>query len=103
MIDKIRSLKNGEEVDWGDIHTVGFLTIIVGEIDYGFDYRGMQELTAKLAIVYKANNDSGGFVLDSNDVKSAVIVAITLDIYAHLTPNVMEEAAKKIESRLFGK
>ena len=30
-------------------------------------------------------------------------VAITLDIYAHLTPNVMEEAAKKIESRLFGK
>ena len=62
----------------------------------------MQELTAKLAIVYKANNDSGGFVLDSNDVKSAAIVAITLDIYAHLMPNVMEEAAKKIESRLFG-
>ena len=30
-------------------------------------------------------------------------VAITLDIYAHLTPNVMEDAAKKIESRLFGK
>ncbi len=29
-------------------------------------------------------------------------VAITPDIYAHLTPNVMEEAAKKIESRLFG-
>ena len=73
MIDKIRSLNNGEEVDWGDIHTVGFLTIIVGEIDYGFDYRGMQELTAKLAIVYKANNDSGGFVLDSNDAKSAAI------------------------------
>ncbi|MCH2510270.1 MAG: hypothetical protein MK109_08485 [Dehalococcoidia bacterium] len=73
MIDKIRSLKNGEEVDWGDIHTVGVLTIIVGEIDYGFDYRGMQELTAKLAIVYKANNDSGGFVLDSNDAKSAAI------------------------------
>ena len=73
MIDKIRSLKNGEEVDWGDIHTVGFLTIIVGEIDYGFDYRGMQELTAKLAIVYKANNDSGGFVLDSNGAKSAAI------------------------------
>ena len=59
----------------------------------------MQELTAKLAIVYKANNDSGGFVLDSNDVKSA---AITLDIYVHLMPNVMEEAAKKIESRLLG-
>jgi len=30
-------------------------------------------------------------------------VAITLDIYAHLTPNVMEEAAKELESRLFGK
>ena len=73
MIDKIRSLKNGEEVDRGDIHTVGFIPIIVGEIDYGFDYRGMQELTAKLAIVYKANNDSGEFVLDSNDVKSAAI------------------------------
>ena len=29
-------------------------------------------------------------------------VAITADIYAHLTSNVMEEAAKKIESRLFG-
>ena len=29
-------------------------------------------------------------------------VAITNDIYAHLTPEVMEEAAKKIESRLFG-
>ena len=29
-------------------------------------------------------------------------VAITVDIYAHLTSNVMEEAAKKIESRLFG-
>jgi integrase len=29
-------------------------------------------------------------------------VAITLDIYAHLTPEVMEEAAKKIESKLFG-
>ena len=29
-------------------------------------------------------------------------VATTLDIYAHLTSNVMEEAAKKIESRLFG-
>ena len=28
-------------------------------------------------------------------------VAITADIYAHLTSNVMEEAAKKIESRLF--
>ena len=31
------------------------------------------------------------------------IVAITEDIYAHLTPNVMEEAAPKIESRLFGR
>ena len=30
-------------------------------------------------------------------------VAITADIYAHLTSNVMEEAAKKLESRLFGK
>ena len=29
-------------------------------------------------------------------------VAITADIYAHLTSDVMEEAAKKIESRLFG-
>ena len=29
-------------------------------------------------------------------------VAITSDIYAHLTPEVMEEAALKIESRLFG-
>ena len=29
-------------------------------------------------------------------------VAITADIYAHLTSAVMEEAAKKIESRLFG-
>ena len=29
-------------------------------------------------------------------------VAITEDIYAHVTSNVMEEAAKKIESRLFG-
>ena len=29
-------------------------------------------------------------------------VAITLDIYAHLTSEVMEEAAKKIESTLFG-
>jgi len=29
-------------------------------------------------------------------------VAITADIYAHLTSNVMEEAAKKIESKLFG-
>ena len=29
-------------------------------------------------------------------------VAITADIYAHLTSNVMEEAAQKIESRLFG-
>ena len=28
--------------------------------------------------------------------------AITMDIYAHLTSNVMEEAAKKIESQLFG-
>jgi len=47
--------------------------MIVGEIDYGLDYRGMPELTTKLAIVYKANNDSGGFVLDSNDAKSAAI------------------------------
>ena len=29
-------------------------------------------------------------------------VAITEDIYAHLTSNVMEEAALKIESQLFG-
>ena len=30
-------------------------------------------------------------------------VAITSDIYAHLTSNVMEEAAKKLESQLLGK
>jgi len=29
-------------------------------------------------------------------------VAITEDIYAHVTSDVMEEAAKRIESRLFG-
>ncbi len=29
-------------------------------------------------------------------------VAITNDIYAHLTPEVMEDAAQKIVGRLFG-
>ena len=29
-------------------------------------------------------------------------VAITNDIYAHLTPEVMEDAAQKIVSKLFG-
>jgi integrase len=29
-------------------------------------------------------------------------VAITNDIYAHLTPQVMEDAAQKIVGRLFG-
>ena len=29
-------------------------------------------------------------------------VAITEDIYAHVTSNVMEEAAQKIEEQLFG-
>ena len=40
--------------------------------------------------------------IESINITLLASVAITEDIYAHVTANVMEEAALKIERQLFG-